>query len=319
MTRLSEALDRAGAGGGKGPSPRVVPAAPEPAGNAVPRTWRFDDDENAVEVQPEVKLAAPVEVAPDEFLYQFGKPAAGKVVVGPNADHALVEQYRRLGAVLHHAQTQRGVRSVMVASALAAEGKTLTSTNLALTLSHSYQRRVLLIDADLRRPGIHEMFRLQNRVGLGDGLKHPEIGRLPVQRISPTLWILTAGHPNPDPMSGLVSGTMKQVIAEATQQFDWVVLDTPPVALMPDANLLSAMMDSALLVVSAGSTPYPMVKRAIEAIGPARILGVLLNRAEKADLAGDDGYYDYYYSHYRRPRETERPETGFQIFGKRIG
>ena len=96
-----------------------------------------------------------------------------KIVVGDQADAGLVEQYRRLAAVLHHAQTQRGVRSVMIGSAVAAEGKTLTATNLALTLSHSFDRRVLLIDADLRRPSVHEMFGLPNDHGLVDNLRYP--------------------------------------------------------------------------------------------------------------------------------------------------
>jgi protein-tyrosine kinase len=320
VTRLSEALERARANGDDAGSllpPAAGASSPAGSGDDMAHPWRFDDqEETAAQAQEALALAEPPDVPPDAFDFRFGECAAGKVVVGHGADGGLVEQYRRLGAVLHHAQTQRGARSVMVASAVAAEGKTLTSTNLALTMSHSYQRRVLLIDADLRRPGVHEMFRLQNRAGLGDGLKHPEIGRLPVQRISPTLWVLTAGHPNPDPMSGLVSDTMKQVIAEATQQFDWVVIDTPPVALMPDANLLAGMIDSALLVVNAGRTPYPLVKRAIDAIGAARILGVVLNRAEQRDLAGGEGYYGYYYSHYEAPRE-ERGALGFRLFGKK--
>src|SRR4029079_2816669 len=92
-----------------------------------------------------------------EFRGHFPEGVLDKIVVGERADAGLVEQYRRVAAVLAHAQTQRRVRSVMVASAVAAEAKTLTATNLALTLSHSFDRRVLLIDADLRRPSVHEM------------------------------------------------------------------------------------------------------------------------------------------------------------------
>src|SRR5262249_48843354 len=117
-----------------------------------------------------VQAEGPKRDAADSFDYRLGDCAAGKVVVEMGAEMGLVEQYRRLGAVLHHAQLQRGTRSMMIASAVAAEGKTLTATNLALTLSCSYQRRVLLIDADLRRPDLHNMFRLQNHAGLGDGL-----------------------------------------------------------------------------------------------------------------------------------------------------
>ena len=92
-------------------------------------------------------------------------------MVGPDPNSALVEQYRRFGAALHHHQLQGGAHTLMVTSAVASEGKTLTATNLALTLSHSYKRRVLLIDADLRRPSVHEVLALPNTVGLTDALK----------------------------------------------------------------------------------------------------------------------------------------------------
>src|SRR5207247_2030698 len=161
-----------------------------------------------------------------------------KLVVRADAEETLVEQFRRLAATLHHAQLQTGARTVMIASAIEKEGKTLTAMNLALTLSQSYQRRVLLVDADLRRPSIHVSFQLDNSLGLGDVLKRPASdGALPVHKISPTLWVMTAGRPDRDPMSGLVSGTMKQFLIDAAEQFDWVVLDTPPVALRTDSNL----------------------------------------------------------------------------------
>jgi protein-tyrosine kinase len=231
----------------------------------------------------------------DEFwhTYRFGQKGVGKVVVGPSAESTLVEQYRRLGAALHHHQLQSGARTLMVTSALAAEGKTLTATNLALTLSQSYQRRVLLVDADLRRPSIHEILRLPNMTGLSDSLRHPEKSGLRFQTISPNLSALTAGRADSDPMAGLVSTTMSRILAEAAQQFDWVIVDTPPVALLPDANLLAAMIDTAIMVVSARATPYPLVRRAIDAIGEQRIIGVVLNRMAKADMVAAYNYYGY--------------------------
>ena len=115
---------------------------------------------------------------------------------------------------------------------------------------------------------------------------------MPVHQISPTLWVLTAGRPDSDPISGLVSDAMKELLTEAAEQFDWVIVDTPPVVLLSDANLLARMIDTALLVVSANTTPYPLDKRAVEAIGASRILGVVLNRAERSTMVG--GYGDYY-------------------------
>ena len=230
--------------------------------------------------------------------YPFGAKGLGKVVVGASADPGLVEQYRRLGAALHHHQLHTNAHTLMVTSAAASEGKTLTATNLALTMSHSYQRRVLLIDADLRRPSIHEILRLPNSVGLSDSLRHPERSLAAYHTITPTLSVFSAGRPDSDPMAGLVSDTMNRILIEATQAFDWVIVDTPPVALLPDANLLAAMIDTALLVVGANSTPYPLIRRAIEAIGEQRILGVVLNRMSVADIVAAYNYYGYGYGAY---------------------
>jgi capsular exopolysaccharide synthesis family protein len=164
-----------------------------------------------------------------------------KLVIG-RPDNLLVEQFRRLAAVLHHSQQQRQTRTVMIASAVPAEGKSLTTTNLALTLSRSYEKRVLLIDTDLRRPTLDTLFNVSNAVGLRTSLSNPQ-ARLPVMQVDENLWLLPAGRPDPNPTSLVTSSAMKQLIADASQQFDWIILDTPPVGLMPDANLLAAMVD----------------------------------------------------------------------------
>lgn len=356
MTRLSEALERARTSSSN-PVPTLVSRSGEGAPSPdteVPSIWQLDEetiemvdarasrvevpntwqlDRESIETLPPIverdagrREAAPEsvqalmkspETAVDCEQFEIRSAEPEKLVVGPAADTAVVEQYRRLAAAFHHAQLETGARKLMVTSAVEAEGKTLTATNLALTLSESYQRRVLLIDADLRRPAIHHLIKLDNRVGLGEALKRAAPGgQLPVQKLSPTLWVITAGRPDPDPMSGLVSETMKQFLAEAAEQFDWIVIDTPPVALLPDANLLAAMVDTALLVVSARTTPYPLVARAIDAIGRSRILGVVLNRAEASEA--QLGYEHHKYS-YRdsAQREPTPPRSGF--FRRRRG
>ena len=216
-----------------------------------------------------------------------------KVVVDANMLPASREQYRRLAAALHQAQSTSGVKVVMIASAVADEGKSLTAANLALTLSESYRRNVLLIDADLRRPSIHTFFKVRGAPGLNEGLTAPDEPKLPLHDVSPRLTILPAGMPNSDPMAGLTSRRMQGLIDEAREAFAWVIIDTPPVGLLTDANLLSSMVDGAVLVVKAGSTPYDLVKRAVDTIGPSKVLGVVLNRAD-----GAAGRYSYHYSDY---------------------
>jgi protein-tyrosine kinase len=298
MTRLSDALKRADE------TSDAFPAALREDGPA--GAWQFSSADappaaapRAVE-RPIVRPQPGATPVPSSLISHVAEDERRKMVVGDQADGSLVEQYRHLAAALHKAQAECGYRSVMVTSALQSEGKSLTASNLALTLSHSYQRRVLLIDADLRRPRLREMFMLPEGAGLIDSLTLPRGGKLPIHQVSPTLWVLTAGRPTTDPMSTLVSSSMKQLLEDARDAFDWVVVDTPPIAILPDANVLASMIDTALLVISAQSTPYPMVQRAAQAIGSTRILGVVLNRTDEAGAT--DGYgYGYYYSASGRP------------------
>jgi capsular exopolysaccharide synthesis family protein len=236
---------------------------------------------------------------------------AAKVVIDRDMMQASREQYRRLAATLHHRQASDGLKVVMITSAMVGEGKTLTASNLALTLSESYQRSVLLMDADLRRPSIHTVFGISGMPGLSDGLESVDEEKLQVHQVSRQLTILPAGRAVGDPMAALTSPRMRRLIEEARESFGWVIIDTPPVALLTDANLLASMVDGALLVVRAGSTPYPLTKRAVTAIGADRILGVVLNRVGTTS-GGMGGYgygygYSYYdhYDHYRPSNDAK--------------
>jgi capsular exopolysaccharide synthesis family protein len=226
---------------------------------------------------------------------QFGgiDPEIDEKIVTGHPTGIAIEQYRRLAAALHEAQAARNVRTVMITSAVPREGKTLTAANLALTLSESYGLRVLLIDADLRRPSVHGIFRLPNSTGLSEGLRVDK-GQLPLIEVSPTLTVLPAGRPDTDPMAGLTSDRMKAVIAEAIQRFDWVILDTPPVGLMPDAQLLARLVDGVVVVIGANATPYTLVQRVVAEIGADKIIGTVLNRVEESTIPAT-GYYGHYY------------------------
>lgn len=226
-------------------------------------------------------------------LERFGPGASGKVVVMPDVPAAAVEQYRRLAASLHHAQFQRNMNVLMITSASPGEGKTLTAANLALTLSESYRRKVLLIDADLRRPSLHHIFELPNVCGLSDALTSDSDQKLSVIQVSANLTVLPAGRPDNDPMSGLTSDRMRRIVQDAAAHFDWVIIDTPPVGFLSDANLLVAMVDAALFVVRAGKSPYRLIQRALDAIGRDNVLGVVLNAID--EHVDDAGYYYYGY------------------------
>ena len=292
MSRLEEALKRAELNKQEAGLPDAGGLPLQEEIVSPPPAWDFDSAVASAELK--IPAAQPSEPPADLTSYVFGEVASRKTIMDSEVDSSLVEQYRRLAAALHHAQLQRNVRTVMITSAVASEGKTLTATNLALTLSHSYKRRVLLIDADLRRPAVHDVFGISNKSGLCEALGAGQAHQLPLAQVSMNLWILTAGEATGDPMSVLASDEMKMLLVGAAEHFDWVIIDTPPVAMLSDANLLASMIDGAILVIGAASTPFPLVRRAAEAIGAERIMGTVLNRIDRSQMVGGYGYYDYY-------------------------
>lgn len=201
------------------------------------------------------------------------------------------EQYGKIAAALHEAALERGIKVVMVTSATAGEGKTLTSANLALTFSESHQRPVLLIDADLRRPKIHEVFGVPNDTGLSDSLAGD--GPLPLIQASPTLSLLTSGAGCTDPMKVLTSERMRALLDEARGKFEWIVLDTVPLGPLPDARFLATMADTVLIIAMAGKTGSDVIQRSVSTLDSKRIFGVVLNRV--ADSAMPHSSYRYYY------------------------
>jgi protein-tyrosine kinase len=310
MSRIDEAMRRAAGAGAVEPPPdqTVEDLQPEETTSEATALSREAFPVEAPERRPRppqqqnqqqrgpgsYDTTKPAETAvPEATLFErLDARLTEKIVVDHNMSPASREQYRRLAAVLHDAHNTTGLRVIMVASAVAGEGKTLTASNLALTFSESYQKRVLLIDADLRRPSLHTVFRLDTALGLGDGLLSTGETKMLVRQVSPRLAVLPAGRPSSDPMAGLTSERMRRLLEEAKQSFDWVILDTPPVMLLPDSHLLASMVEGAVLVVRAGSTPHDLVKRSADAIGRSRILGVVLNRAEVQGRHED--HYQYY-------------------------
>lgn len=302
MGRMSDAMRRAG-------EPAPSPASPAaelsrtsfPAEAGVAEAVVAETTEPAqVHVEPAAETPAPAEAdtpttsAP--IIERISVHSVEKIVASEAIMPASREQYRRLAAALHNAQESTGIKVVMVASAVVGEGKTLTASNLALTLSESYKLRVLLVDADLRRPSIDGLFGLAKTAGLREALMSPELHKLDLHDFG-ELSVLTAGRATSDPMSGLTSGNMRQIIDEARDLFDWVVIDTPPVVLLPDAHLLAAMVDGAVLVIRADATPHDLVQRAVEAIGKDKVLGVVLNGTKPEHQGTYKGYYGKYGYH----------------------
>jgi len=202
-----------------------------------------------------------------------------KLIVAPKAAPTVCEEFNRLAATLRQTQLLRGCQVLMVTSAAAQEGKSLIVANIALTLTETYQRRVLIVDADVRRPSMHVIFGRPRSPGLGD---HWETDAPPLQVISPRLSILSAGVGSSDqPMRTLASDRTRAFIDAARGAFDWIFIDTAPVGIVADVNVLASMSDGALVVARAGKTRSGDLQQAIDAVGRDQVVGVILNDASE--------------------------------------
>lgn len=253
-------------------------------------------EQRAPPARPAPVVHAPVDEGTLEGLSWIALPGHGRVPshIGAPDSTIATEQYRKLAGALLRAQEAHAINIVMTASALPSEGKSLTTAALAYTLSNSYRLNVLVIDADLRLSSMHDVFGVPNGPGLSDFLEARQRTRVSPVEVVPGLTLLTAGRATNDPVGGLTSPRMRQLIAEASSRFDWVIIDTPPVTLLPDANLLTAMVDGVVLVIAAGETQYPYLTRAVAALGRDRILGTVLNRAKTGTHLKGYGYSNGY-------------------------
>ncbi len=205
------------------------------------------------------------------------------------------ESYRALRTSLLLTSLGAPPKTILITSALPQEGKTTTSINTATVLAQK-GTRVLLIDADLRRPSIHKTLGLGARVGLSNVLT----GGTTVQQATvrstllPSLFILPAGTPPPNPAELLASAQMLDLLAELREQYDHIVVDTPPTLSVTDAVVLSTRADAVVLVIRSGQTTKPALRRARDILAQvnARVCGVLLNAV---DLTSPDYYYYYEY------------------------
>jgi capsular exopolysaccharide synthesis family protein len=286
MSRFGKAIERANDGPLASPTSTLAPTeAPDAA--LFDAAWDVKEPVPAAPKGAEPvanRLTAPVGT-------NFHPALLEKVVAPDGAPTVALEQYRRLAGRLHQWQLDHDGKLIMMVSAVAGEGKTLTSVNLALTLSGSYQRRVLLIDCDLRRPTVHAAFQIPARPGVADIVTR---GEIPVVRVTERLSVVPAGHCEGDPMGVLTSDAMTTLLAQARREYDWVILDTAPLAVLPDANLLADHVDGAVLIVSAGRTEFDLVNTAVKVIGRERLLGVVLNGVDPRDMTTANYHADYY-------------------------
>ena len=207
------------------------------------------------------------------------------------------ESFRTLRTALLSRYSGSGTKLMVVTSAQPLEGKTTTACNIAMALAHGGSR-VLLLDADLRRPGLHRTLRLANERGLAQVLVGQARVRDVIQRtVDPNLLAITAGRPPANPSELLSSERMKMLIENLrTGPFDWIVIDTPPVLAVADSVILAPLVHGVTFVIGAEMTRRRLAERALETIMESnpRQTGVVLN---KVDFVKNKYYYTRYHGH----------------------
>jgi len=209
-----------------------------------------------------------------------------------NPRSPISEQYRTLRTNLEFSSVDKALKTILVTSSSPSEGKSMTTANLAVVYAQQ-GKKVLLVDADLRKPTVHYTFRLDNLRGLSNILvNEATIEDTAYSTGIGNLDVISSGPIPPNPSELLGSRRMELLINEASNIYDLIIFDTPPVLAVTDAQILGNVVDGSILVIRSGQTEYELAIKAKEALEPAKakLLGTVLNDREKTSTPN---YYYY--------------------------
>ena len=200
------------------------------------------------------------------------------------------EAYRSLRSNIEYSSFDDDYRVIVVTSSVPGEGKSTTSGNLAIALAQS-GNKVLLVDCDMRKPSIHKKFKISNAAGTAELLLRKKSFEEVANDYNENLTIITAGKTPPNPSEMLASRAMTAFIKEMKNEFKYIILDTPPLQAVTDAQVLSTKADGVLLVVRAGSTKKELVSNSVDLINKVhgKVIGTVLNGVENKR----NNYYYY--------------------------
>ncbi len=243
---------------------------------------------------------------PAEQVFQLRNVAVDEVLLNPKArlvfqtdpSSPAADRFRFMRMRLRAFNALGKLKSLLITSALPQDGKSTIALNLATVMAEGGKHSVLLIEADLYHPSLSDSLGLPARAGLAECL---EGGMDPVsllRRLEPLHWyLLPAGLSKGNPTELLHSDSLPRVLQRLAPYFDWILIDSPPVAPLTDALLISQHVDASLVVVRADHTPREAVEQALKLLGPKKVLGILFNGVE-----GLNQMYSKYYGYYGKKR-----------------
>ena len=244
-------------------------------------------------VKRDVKIRNPKDVKPAKVNNQH--------LISINEPNSPVsEEYRRLKSILIRDTKQDFLNTIMITSSVDSEGKTLTAINLAATLAQDLDHSILLIDADMRKPMIHNYLGIDYKYGLSDCLMEDiDISDVLINTGIGNLVLLPAGKPVSNPVELLSSEKMKSLLKELKHRYSdrYVFIDTPPLLPFADALVLGAFTDAVLFVIKEGRAQKKLIDNALGLIKDLNVLGVVFNAVRQENL---DGHYSTYYGRYNR-------------------
>jgi capsular exopolysaccharide synthesis family protein len=204
------------------------------------------------------------------------------------------EQYQALRFVIEELHKSAKLTLIAVTGATPGDGKTITAINLAGALAQSPDTKVLLVDADIRRPSVAAYLGLPNSTGPGlvGALQSGSLNLEQVVRQDPrfNFSVLPAGRPLVSSYDALKSLRLEKLLTEARQRYEFVVIDTPPLVPVPDCRIIEKLIDGFLLVVAAHKTPRKLTEESLNVLNPAKVIGLVFNNDDRPL----GGYYEYY-------------------------
>jgi capsular exopolysaccharide synthesis family protein len=203
------------------------------------------------------------------------------------------EEFRTLRSRLYQLRERQVLKKILVTSSLPKEGKSFVAANLAQVLVQQRGRRALLIDADLRAPGLHSALGAKSAPGLSDYLSGTA-DELAILQRGPmeNLFFVPAGTMAPNPAELVTNGKLRGLLARFEPVFDWIIVDSPPVIPVSDASLMASWCDGVLLVARSNVTPADLARKARLEFAENQLLGVVLNGVE---VDSSEYYSRYYY------------------------
>ena len=268
-------------------------------------------------VRPETALGAvespaTAELTPnDTGVDQLSQVQSLRVLATPQSrlvcltdkESLAAEKFRFLGVRLRQLRQGRPLKKVLITSAIPQEGKSMVAANLACTLARRTPRRTLLLEGDLRRPSLSQMFGLGRIPGICEWLQGEPSPMTSIYFLEgPGFWMLPAGSTPNNPLELLQSGRLPELMDQLSTWFDWIIIDSPPVLPLADTSVWTRLTDGILLVTRQGTTEKRQLQRGLEALESKKLIGALLNCS--TNTAHSD-YYDRY-----RPPTSSTLDSG---------